>query len=80
VDLVPVGQHLIEQFGVAQSGTVAQSSTGYFLHQRNGISLGDKPTGSRNPTKAASAKRSAKPIWQLVCLTPKGEGKYAPTA
>lgn len=86
VDLVmDFNNYALDSNGVAQSGTTYNTHSAFFLHQDKwSFSWGAMNGGSGQPKWMESAyeggKRSAfcESVWMLTCLSPAGEGKYAP--
>jgi len=80
VDLVTSWKNYgLDSSGVQQTGTTYNSHGTFFLHQDKWeFRWGDKPEWREHPY--AGGKRSAfcETIFQLVCKTPRAEGKYAP--
>jgi len=80
VDLVTSWRNYkLDSNGVAQSGTTYNTHSGLFLHQSKWeFRWGDRPNWTQKPYEGGKYEAFCEAIWQLVCWTPKGEGKYAP--
>jgi len=80
VDLVTSWKNYgLDSSGVAQTGTTYNSHSVLFLHQSKWeFRWGDKPNWIRKAYEGGKLEAFCETVWQLVCLTPRGEGKYAP--
>lgn len=80
VDLVTSWRNFgLDSNGVQQTGTTHNSHSGLFLHQSKWeFRWGDRPNWMRKAYEGGKEEAFCESIWQLVCLTPKGEGKYDP--
>lgn len=67
--------------GASQTGTTYNSHSGLFLHQSKWeFRWGMKPEWKQKPDEGGKYEAFCQTVWQLVCLTPKGEAKYAPAS
>lgn len=82
VDLVTSWKNYgLDSSGVAQTGTTYNSHGTFFLHQPKWeFRWGDKPTWREKPYEGGKREAFCEAIWQLICLTPAAEGKYAPAS
>lgn len=82
VDLVTSWKNFgLDSSGVAQTGTTYNSHSMLFLHQSKWeFRWGQKPEWVRKPYEGGKLEAFCEAIWQLVCKTPRGEGKYAPAS
>ena len=82
VDLVTSWRNYkLDANGVAQSGTTYNTHSGLFVHQSKWeFRWGNKPTWTQKPYEGGKYEAFCESIAQLVCWTPKGEGKYAPAS
>ena len=80
VDLVTSWRNFgLDSNGNQQTGTTYNSHSMFFLHQKSWeFRWGDKPNWTQKPYEGGQYEAFCETIWQLVCWTPKGEGKYAP--
>lgn len=82
VDLVTSWRNYrLNSSGAAQSGTTYNTHSGLFLHQSKWeFRWGSKPSWVRKAYEGGKYEAFCEAVWQLICWSPAGEGKYAPAS
>lgn len=82
VDLVTSWKNYgLDSSGVAQSATTYNTHSMLFLHQSMWeFRWGAKPSWTQKPPEGGKFEAFCETVWQLVCLSPRGEGIYAPAS